>query len=135
MAFTTPLSDADILRLQEKERRFRKEAESMSRLHALALRLGETPDMRAALRAVFEAAVETQDAQFGLLSLYDRREGFLHVRASIGFDDRIRSLGDPDDIADAAAKALGQHLSVNRCAYARMGTRARPAHAAEVKAL
>jgi PAS domain S-box-containing protein len=43
----------------------------------------------------------------------DRRHRFLG-----DLDDRLRSLVDAAEITAAAAQALGQHLDVNRCAYA-----------------
>ncbi len=36
----------------------------------------------------------------------------------VALDDLVRPLTDAEDITFTAAKALGQHLSVNRCAYA-----------------
>ena len=39
-------------------------------------------------------------------------------RFLIDLDDAVRPLTDAEEITFTAAKALGQHLGVNRCAYA-----------------
>ena len=39
-------------------------------------------------------------------------------RFLVQLDDAVRPLSDPEEITFAAASALGQHLGVNRCAYA-----------------
>ncbi|HEV3484673.1 MAG TPA: PAS domain S-box protein [Vicinamibacterales bacterium] len=39
-------------------------------------------------------------------------------RFLVELDDRVRPLTDPEEITFTAAQALGQHLRVNRCAYA-----------------
>jgi len=109
MSSAVPSSDVDILRLQQDVQRYRKEAEALSRLHALAMRLAQTPETRDALLAVLEVAVEAQGAQFGLLSLYDEREGFLHVWASIGFDaDALAQLAQliPGPTAGACGRSF-----------------------------
>ena len=51
-----------------------------------------------------------------------QREGPARVRTPdrflVDLDDAVRPLSDAEDITFTAAKALGQHLRVNRCAYA-----------------
>jgi hypothetical protein len=50
------------------------------------------------------------------ISLRKRTEA--RDRFLIDLDDAVRPLTDADDITFTAAKALGQHLGVNRCADA-----------------
>ncbi|HEX8293113.1 MAG TPA: PAS domain S-box protein [Pyrinomonadaceae bacterium] len=38
----------------------------------------------------------------------------------IGLDDAVRTLADPDEIVAASARLLGEHLQVDRCAYAQV---------------
>jgi PAS domain S-box-containing protein len=45
----------------------------------------------------------------------EERDRFL-----IGLDDAVRTLSDPDEIVAASARLLGEHLEVDRCAYAQV---------------
>ena len=47
-----------------------------------------------------------------------RKRTEAHERFLIELDDAVRPLTDAEEITFAAAKALGQYLGVNRCAYA-----------------
>ncbi len=48
----------------------------------------------------------------------DHRSTTSQDRFLVDLDDALRPLSDPDEITSTAARALGQHLHVNRCAYA-----------------
>lgn len=48
----------------------------------------------------------------------DRKRGEARDRLLVALDDATRPLIDPQGITHAAARLLGEHLGVNRCAYA-----------------
>jgi PAS domain S-box-containing protein len=55
----------------------------------------------------------TRDVSSQTFVRIEARDRFL-----VNLDDAVRPLVDPDEITYTAAKALGTHLGVNRCAYA-----------------
>lgn len=48
----------------------------------------------------------------------DRKRGEARDRVLVAVDDATRPVTDPQAITQAAARILGEHLGVNRCAYA-----------------
>jgi PAS domain S-box-containing protein len=81
-------------------------AESRHRYTAADLQFAEQLGARAA------TAIDNARLHADVLKSEQRTAFLLHL------DDSIRPLSDPDDITRTAARILGEHLGVNRCAYA-----------------
>lgn len=70
------------------------------------------------------AGEPSQDAEAMIAARVERelKHSLEHAAAGLHFlvdlDDTLRPLSDAEEIAFTAATALGQHLAVNRCAYA-----------------
>ena len=62
------------------------QVERLTKLHALALRLGGMTEIGPMLQAILDTAVDAQDADFGLVWLHDRPSNALVVEASRNFD-------------------------------------------------
>ncbi len=62
------------------------QVESLTKLHELAMHLGGMTELAPALQVILDTAVDTQDADFGLIWLQDAATGNLVVQASHGFD-------------------------------------------------
>jgi signal transduction histidine kinase len=58
------------------------------------------------------------DAQGDVLGMLGVVQDITRDRLLLLLDDAVRSLVAPEDITYTAARVLGQHLNVNRCAYA-----------------
>ncbi len=67
------------------------QVEALTRLHQLALSLAGPLELNAGLQAILEALVEIHDAQYGLISLYDRNSGSLGIIASVSFNKDAKS--------------------------------------------
>jgi PAS domain S-box-containing protein len=52
------------------------------------------------------------------VDITERRREEERQRFLVQLDDAVRPLSDPEEIVATAARLLGQHLQVNRCAYA-----------------
>jgi signal transduction histidine kinase/CheY-like chemotaxis protein len=55
-----------------------------------------------------------------MLDVSERRRAQAQDRFLVRLDDAVRPLIEPGEITAAAARLLGQHLGVNRCAYAQV---------------
>ena len=62
------------------------QVESLTRLHDLSLKLGGMTQVRPAMQAILDTAVEAQGAVSGFMWLHDRAKGELVVEAARGFD-------------------------------------------------
>lgn len=58
------------------------------------------------------------DESGALIGMYGVVQDITSDRLLLALDDAVRSLLAPEDITYTAAKTLGRHLRVNRCAYA-----------------
>lgn len=58
------------------------------------------------------------DALGALLGMYGVVQDVTNDRVLVNVDDAVRTLVDPDEITYTAARVLGEHLRVDRCAYA-----------------
>jgi signal transduction histidine kinase/PAS domain-containing protein len=72
------------------------QVQRLTRLHELAMRLGGLAELRPALHAILDTAVDGQGAHFGLVWLEDPRSGDLVVHARRGFEgafhlERVRA--------------------------------------------
>jgi len=63
------------------------QVECLTRLHELAVRLGGIAGEQPALEAILDVAVDSQDAQLGLIWVYEADSGALVARASRGFSE------------------------------------------------
>jgi PAS domain S-box-containing protein len=61
------------------------QVESLTKLHQLAMELGGISELEPALQKILDTAVEAQEADRGLVWLYDAQSGNLAVEASNGF--------------------------------------------------
>ncbi|MCR3973701.1 hypothetical protein NUK55_21905, partial [Aeromonas veronii] len=52
------------------------------------------------------------------LDITERRQNEQRQQFLVALDDAVRPLGDAYDIVATSARLLGEHLKVNRCAYA-----------------
>lgn len=67
------------------QNRWTKELDDMRQLHELATRLVESMDLHAALADSLQTIMKLQNADFGILQLYDSKNGRLHLAAQKGF--------------------------------------------------
>jgi PAS domain S-box-containing protein len=65
-----------------------------------------------------QLAAHVAQAQARVAALHQRDVIEASDRFLVELDDAVRPLSDPEEITFTAARALGQHLRVNRCAYA-----------------
>jgi PAS domain S-box-containing protein len=61
------------------------QVESLTMMHELAMKLGAMTDLRPAMQAILDTAVNAQDAQMGIVWLQDPENGDLTAEASHGF--------------------------------------------------
>ncbi|MFW7381852.1 MAG: PAS domain S-box protein [Oligoflexus sp.] len=65
---------------------------TLTRLHDLVTHLSKEQNLQDALRAILETVIETHHAEFGLLSLYDKKSGELKIEVDSGFDEKSQKL-------------------------------------------
>lgn len=53
-----------------------------------------------------------------VIDVHERKHAEARSEFLVRLDDALRPLSDPNEITETAARMLGQHLRVNRCAYA-----------------
>jgi PAS domain S-box-containing protein len=87
------------------------QVESLTKMHELAMHLGGMTQLQPALQLILDAAVDSQDADFGLLWLQDPRSERLVVHASHGFDaEQLERFGSlmPGTQGGSAGNAFAQ---------------------------
>ncbi len=88
------------------------QVERLTKLHALALRLGGMTEIGPMLQAILDTAVDAQGADFGLVWLHDPASNALVVEASRNFDARgLKHFGHvaPGPGGGAAGNAFARH--------------------------
>lgn len=67
---------------------------------------------------LFDAHGRTRGSVGAFLDITERAADERRQKFLLALEDNIRALGYPDDIVAASARLLGEHLQVDRCAYA-----------------
>ena len=67
---------------------------------------------------LFDEKGQPRGSVGAFVDITERRQSEQRQRFLVSLDDAVRPLGDPEEIVSVAARLLGEHLHVDRCAYA-----------------